>query len=134
MGMETADTLARPDPVRRSDDTRAPGAEVTPSWNIDAEAMQSHAEDAVRMLKALANRSRLMVLCALTHGELTVGQINQLIPLSQSALSQHLAVLRRDNMVRTRREAQTIYYSLADGPAAELIQVLHDLYCGKAHC
>jgi len=111
-----------------------PGAEVTPSWNIDPEAMQAHADDAVRMLKALANRSRLMVLCALTHGELTVGQINKLIPLSQSALSQHLAVLRRDSMVRTRREAQTIYYSLADGPATNLIQVLHDLYCGKAHC
>ena len=132
--METPDNVLTSDPVRREDGDRAPGAEVTPSWNVDPEAMQAHADDAVRMLKALANRSRLMVLCALTHGELTVGQINELIPLSQSALSQHLAVLRRDEMVRTRREAQTIYYSLADGPAANLIQVLHDLYCGKAHC
>jgi DNA-binding transcriptional ArsR family regulator len=132
--MGAADHFPTSDPVRREGSDRTLGAEVTPSWDIDAEAMKAHADDAVRMLKALANRSRLMVLCALTHGELTVGQINQLIPLSQSALSQHLAVLRRDEMVRTRREAQTIYYSLADGPAANLIQVLHDLYCGKAHC
>lgn len=96
--------------------------------------MRGHASDAVRLLKALANESRLMILCSLTHGELTVGQINQLIPLSQSALSQHLAVLRRDGLVRTRREAQTIYYSLLEGPASELLQILHDLYCGKAHC
>lgn len=113
---------------------RPAGAEVTPNWDVDPEAMRAHAEDAVRVLKALANQSRLMILCSLTHGELTVGQINRVIPLSQSALSQHLAVLRRDRLVRTRREAQTIYYSLIDGPASQMIQILHDLYCGKAHC
>lgn len=119
------------EPTRSS---RGNEVEVTPSWDVDPEAMASHADEAVKVLKALANRSRLMILCSLTHGELTVGQINRVIPLSQSALSQHLAVLRRDGMVRTRREAQTIYYSLVDGPASQMIQILHDLYCGKAHC
>ena len=120
--------------METSEAKRPLGAEVTPNWEVDPEAMQAHADDAVRLLKALANRSRLMILCSLTHGELTVGQINKIIPLSQSALSQHLAVLRRDALVLSRREAQTIYYSLADGPASKLIQILHDLYCGKAHC
>ena len=60
---------------------------------------------------------------------MTVGQLNGVIPLSQSALSQHLALLRRDGLVKTRREAQTIYYSLVEGPASQVIQILHDIYC-----
>jgi ArsR family transcriptional regulator, virulence genes transcriptional regulator len=101
-----------------------------PELAIDPDAMQGHAADATRLLKALANSSRLMVLCSLTQGELTVGQINERVPLSQSALSQHLAVLRRDGLVRTRRAAQTIYYRLAPGPAGRIIETLHEIYCG----
>jgi len=101
-----------------------------PRLAIDPEALRSHAGEATRLLKALSNPSRLMVLCSLAQGELTVGQINERVPLSQSALSQHLAVLRRGGLVRTRRSAQTIYYSIADGPAGRIIETLHEIYCG----
>lgn len=103
-----------------------------PRLSLDPEAMREHADEATRLLKALSNGSRLMVLCSLSQGELTVGQINERVPLSQSALSQHLAVLRRDGLVHTRRSAQTIYYSLADGPAGRIIETLHDIFCGDA--
>lgn len=103
-----------------------------PRLALDPDAMREHADEATRLLKALSNSSRLMVLCSLSQGELTVGQINERVPLSQSALSQHLAVLRRDGLVHTRRSAQTIYYSLAAGPAGRIIQTLHDIFCGDA--
>lgn len=92
--------------------------------------MQSHAADAARLLKALGNENRLLVLCLLAEGEMSVGDLNERIPLSQSALSQQLSRLRSDGLVRTRREAQTIYYSLCPGPADRIIHVLHDIYCG----
>jgi len=94
--------------------------------------MQQHAGDAEQLLKALANANRLMILCTLAEGEHSVGELNDRIDLSQSALSQHLAVLRRDGLVATRRESQTIYYSLSEGPAARVIDLLHDMYCGDA--
>ena len=91
--------------------------------------MREHASDAAQLLKALANENRLLILCTLSEAELSVGQLNERMDLSQSALSQHLAVLRRDGLVSTRREAQTIYYSLAQGPAGRLIETLHGIYC-----
>jgi ArsR family transcriptional regulator, virulence genes transcriptional regulator len=94
-----------------------------------AEAMRAHAHDAARLLKALANDSRLMILCLLVAGERSVGEINARIALSQSALSQHLAILRADGLVTTRREAQSIYYGLAPGPAERIIEALHAIYC-----
>jgi len=102
-----------------------------PRLDIDAEEMREHSEEAARLLKALANSSRLMVLCSLAKGELNVRDINERVPLSQSALSQHLAVLRRDGLVNTRRSAQEIYYRLADGPAGRVIETLHDIFCGN---
>lgn len=99
------------------------------SPTLDSNAMRSHAGDASRLLKALANERRLQVLCLLVEGERSVGEINELVDLSQSALSQHLAVLRDEGLVHTRREAQTIYYSLEPGPAFEVIQTLHRIYC-----
>lgn len=104
--------------------------QCTPRVSVDPEAMRDHADEATRLLKALSNTSRLMVLCSLAQGELTVGQLNERVPLSQSALSQHLAVLRRDGLVHTRRSAQTIYYSLAEGPAGRIIETLHEIFCG----
>ena len=92
--------------------------------------MRAHAGDASRMLKALGNENRLMILCLLAEGERSVGQLNERLDLSQSALSQHLAVLRQEELVVTRRDAQTIYYTLAAGPAARIMQTLHDVYCG----
>lgn len=91
--------------------------------------MRRHAGDAARLVRALANQHRLMVLCVLSEGELSVGELNARVPLSQSALSQHLAVLRNERLVETRRAAQTIHYRLATGIAMQLIQVLHDHYC-----
>ena len=98
---------------------------------IDPGAMRAHAADASRLLRALANEKRLMLLCTLVEGEKSVGALNAEIDLSQSALSQHLAVLRADGLVSTRREAQTIYYALADGPAHRIIETLHGIYCGS---
>ncbi|WP_246455176.1 ArsR/SmtB family transcription factor [Thermomonas brevis] len=97
---------------------------------MDPERMRAHAADAAQLLRALANDKRLMLLCLLVEGERSVSELNAKVDLSQSALSQHLAVLRADGLVATRREAQTIYYSLADGPAHRIIETLHAIYCG----
>jgi DNA-binding transcriptional ArsR family regulator len=94
------------------------------------EQMRVHAPDAAGLMKALGNESRLMILCTLAEGERSVGELNAMIPLSQSALSQQLARLRGQGIVKTRRESQTIYYSLAEGPADRVIRLLHDIYCG----
>jgi len=91
--------------------------------------MLPHAEQAATLLRALANEQRLMILCNLSEGELSVGQLNERLPLNQSALSQHLAVLRKTGIVNTRREAQTVYYSLKPGPGASVIDTLHEIYC-----
>ncbi len=94
-----------------------------------AERMQEHAGDAAHLLKALGNEQRLLILCNLLEGPLSVGELNQKLDLSQSALSQHLALLRESGMVDTRREAQTIYYSLPDGPVVRVMALLQDIYC-----
>ena len=99
---------------------------------LDGEAMRLHAADASRVLKALANEKRLLLLCQLVEGECSVGDLNARVDLSQSALSQHLAVLRDEGLVTTRREAQTIYYALAEGPAQQILATLHGIYCGPA--
>lgn len=91
--------------------------------------MREHARDAARLMKAVGNENRLMVLCALADGELSVGELLEKVPLSQSALSQHLAVLRREALVSTRRESQSIYYSLASSTAGKLVQFLYQTYC-----
>ena len=96
--------------------------------------MQAHAADAAGLMKALGNESRLMILCVLAEGERSVGDLNTVVPLSQSALSQQLARLRQQGLVETRRESQTIYYSLSDGPADRVINLLHDIYCGSIDC
>lgn len=97
---------------------------------MNPEAMRVHAADASRLLKALANEKRLMLLCLLAEGERSVSELNARLELSQSALSQHLAILRDDGLVTTRREAQSIYYGLAQGPAQRVIDTLHGIYCG----
>ena len=96
---------------------------------LEMAGVQEHADEAAALLKALANDQRLLVLCALLDGPLSVGDINQRVPLSQSALSQHLAVLRSAGLVTTRRESQTIYYTLAPGPALKIMEVLYVAFC-----
>ena len=91
--------------------------------------LQSKAGAAEAMLKAVANRNRLVILCELLKGERSVSALQGAIGLSQSALSQHLARLRGDQLVATRRESQTIYYSLSSKRVARLIGLLYELYC-----
>lgn len=95
----------------------------------DLSQMQVHAQAAASLLKALANENRLMILCTLIEGELSVGELNTRVPLSQSALSQHLASLREAGLVATRKEAQTVYYSLQGDEAQKIIAVLQSIYC-----
>lgn len=95
----------------------------------DAAEMARHAAAAAELLKALAHPARLLVMCRLVDGEASVGELQQQVGLSMSALSQHLAVLRELALVSTRRQSQTIFYSLADGPALSVIQALYDAYC-----
>jgi DNA-binding transcriptional ArsR family regulator len=97
--------------------------------NIEPEAMRAHAGEAARLLKALANEKRLQLLCLLVDGERNVGELNARLDLSQSALSQHLAVLRNDGLVQCRREGQSMLYSLAPGPAQSVLETLHGIYC-----
>lgn len=97
----------------------------------DLKEMQDHAKSASDLLKSLANPNRLLILCSLMDNELSVGELNQLINLSQSALSQHLAWLREQELVSTRREAQTIYYKLSGNKASRIINVLHEIYCNS---
>jgi DNA-binding transcriptional ArsR family regulator len=92
--------------------------------------MRLHASDAAGLMKALGNESRLMILCTLADGERSVSELNEIVPLSQSALSQQLARLRQQGLVGTRRESQTIFYSLSDGPTDRIIHLLHDIFCG----
>lgn len=96
----------------------------------ELQALALHAAEAEVVLKAMANRSRLMILCTLHEGEFSVSELNARIPLSQSALSQHLATLRQVRLVDTRRDAQNIYYRLSAPLASEVIAVLHAHYCG----
>jgi DNA-binding transcriptional ArsR family regulator len=95
-----------------------------------AAQLESKIDQAAALLKAMANPQRLRVLCLLSEHELSVGEINAQVDLSQSALSQHLAVLRALQLVCTRRESQTVYYAVAAGPVSQLIGTLHDIYCG----
>ncbi len=93
------------------------------------EMMKTNASRAAQLMKALGNESRLLILCYLDGKELSVTQLNNCLDLSQSALSQHLAVLRKDGLVNTRRESQTIFYSLSGDTAKRIIHTLHEMYC-----
>lgn len=104
-------------------------SDATGKVRLDYDSMHQNASDAVSLLKGLANESRLMIMCVLSEGEISVGDLNKRIELSQSALSQHLAVLRDQGLVQTRRESQTIFYRLEDTAAMSIIELLHEVYC-----
>lgn len=92
-------------------------------------AFAAQASEAARLLDALSNESRLLVLCHLATGETTVGELARRVGLSQSALSQHLAKLRHQGLVATRRQSQLVFYRLADSRARRVIALLHELFC-----
>lgn len=100
--------------------------------HLEWQQMRAAAHRAAALMKALSHESRLMILCHLAEGEKSVGTLEDLVGLSQSALSQHLARLRRDGLVATRRQAQTIYYRLNGEEAVRVIGLLYELYCGGA--
>jgi len=103
-----------------------------PTAVADIRDLESHAGIAARMLRALANERRLAILCELVDDERSVGDLVAAVGLQQSALSQHLAKLRAAGIVATRREAQTIYYRLADPAAGTIMSSLADIYCRPA--
>ena len=91
--------------------------------------LHDKASHAVELLKAMANEWRLMILCQLADGEKTVSELQAILGLSQSALSQHLAVLRRERIVSARKHAQSVSYSLAGNDAPRVMSTLHEVFC-----
>ena len=99
---------------------------------MDLDIFETNVREASELLKAMSNPHRLLVLCQLASGEKSVGQLESVVGLKQSALSQHLARLRRDRLVQARRSAQNVYYSLEGEEAQAIIETLYSLYCGPA--
>ncbi|MBT4381367.1 MAG: winged helix-turn-helix transcriptional regulator [Gammaproteobacteria bacterium] len=96
---------------------------------MDLETMQTSATRASDMLKLLGHPHRLMVLCELKMGEKSVSELANKVGVSQSPLSQHLARMRYEDVVETRRDGQTVYYSLKEGEASLLIESLYEIFC-----
>lgn len=99
---------------------------------INGNEMQTAADEASNLLKALANRHRLMIVCQLIEKERSVGELAELLDVRDSTVSQHLALLRKDGLVTARREGQTIWYSIGSEPARELVSTLYRVYCAPA--
>jgi DNA-binding transcriptional ArsR family regulator len=98
---------------------------------MNLEKLAPKAVQAENFLKAMANRHRLMILCELHKGETGVSALQRALGLSQSSLSQHLARLREDELVNTRRESQAIFYSLANSNVSRTIALLYELFCAE---
>jgi DNA-binding transcriptional ArsR family regulator len=96
---------------------------------LDLTRFETSAAEAAKLLRALANERRLMILCQLADGERAVGELLPLVGLSQSALSQHLAVLREEGVVATRRDGQTIWYRINDPAAVKVVATLAEIFC-----
>jgi len=101
---------------------------------LDLKQMAQSALRASALMKTLGHKDRLMILCHLAEGEKSVGQIADLLEIPQSPLSQHLSRMRKEGLVNTRREAQTIYYSLKSGEASRIVEVLYELFCENDGC
>jgi len=97
--------------------------------NFDITRFEASAAEAAKLLRALGNERRLMILCQLTEGERSVGELLPRVGLSQSALSQHLAVLRDEGVVATRRDGQSIWYRIADPAAMKVVATLAEIFC-----
>jgi len=110
-------------------ESASPADQEESSESAELHEMASHA---CELLKAMSNEWRLMILCHLSEGEKTVGELQNLLGLSQSAVSQHLAILRREKIVKPRKDAQLVNYSLAGDEAPKVMATLHDVFCGKA--
>jgi len=103
---------------------------LTTKQAADLAIFEKKVGDAARLLKLVGNEKRLLILCRLVgHKEMSVGALADAVGLRQSALSQHLAMMRDDGLLATRRDAQTVFYSLADPNVTRLLQLLKDIYC-----
>lgn len=100
--------------------------------NFDIAELEEKATEASGLLRVMSNQWRLLILCNLAQGEHSVQELQKLVGLGQSALSQHLAILRYEGLVNTRREAQSIYYSIASSEAEQLLGTLYDIYCAPS--
>ena len=109
-----------------------PDNTISPEDFAKMAELHDMASHACVLLKAMANEWRLMILCQLSEGERTVSELQQTLGLSQSALSQHLAILRREKIVSARKHAQSVSYSLAGDDATQVMDALHDVFCGAA--
>jgi DNA-binding transcriptional ArsR family regulator len=96
---------------------------------VNASLMLSAASDASELLKSLANRHRLLIVCQLVDGERSVGDLAEFLGIRDSTVSQHLALLRRDGIVSARRDAQTIYYGIASPQARRILETLYEIFC-----
>ena len=99
---------------------------------VSMEDMHAAADDASGLLRALANRHRLLILCRLVDGERSVGELAEALGIRDSTVSQHLALLRKDGLVTARRDGQTIWYSIGSAPVRELVRTLYRVYCAPA--
>lgn len=97
--------------------------------NVDIDAISEQAGKACTLLAAMCNEKRLLLLCQLVPGERSVNELTELLGAPQSTVSQHLALLRRQGLVRARRDGQTQFYSLAGDEARAILQTLQSLYC-----
>ena len=97
--------------------------------NLDISEFEASAAAAAKLLRALGNERRLMILCQLADAERPVGELLPRVGLSQSALSQHLAVLREEGIVATRREGQSIWYRISDPAAVKVVATLAEIFC-----
>lgn len=97
--------------------------------NMDLSELEEKASEVSGLLRVMSNQWRLLILCNLAQGEHSVQELQKLVGLGQSALSQHLAILRYEGLVSTRREAQSIFYSIASDEAEKLLSTLYDIYC-----
>ena len=114
---------------KKQTSTKAP---LKPKVTVRIADLQKMARHAAGLLKAMSNPSRLVILCQLAEGERSVGALERAVGLSQSGISQHLAVLRRGSVVASRRVGQTVFYSLASDEVVAVMATLHDLFCRKS--
>jgi ArsR family transcriptional regulator, virulence genes transcriptional regulator len=96
---------------------------------MQTEKMSQAADSVVGLLQSLGHKSRLMILCQLLSGERSVGELAELLQARESTVSQHLALLRKDRLVTTRRDGQTIYYALSSDAARGVLERLYEIYC-----
>ena len=101
---------------------------------MDLDLMRENAGQAAGLMKLLGHPHRMMILCELKQGECSVTELSEKIGISQSPLSQHLARMRHEGVVSSRRDAQTVYYSLLGDEVAAVVSLLYDLYCGEGSC